>query len=94
MLRYIGYGADGSKWFASEMKGTKFLIVITILSCHYSTAHTISHVFVIASALATECARFESFPPGHIYTSKSGTFTRWYKPDWMEVSLVVSCNYS
>jgi asparagine synthase (glutamine-hydrolysing) len=55
---YIGYGADGSKWFASEMK-----------------------------ALADQTARFESFPPGHIYSSKTGIFTQWYKPDWMEAAI-------
>ena len=54
---YIGYGADGSVWFASEMK-----------------------------ALNSSCARFEVFPPGHFYSSKTGTFTRWYAPDWMEPS--------
>ena len=48
---YIGYGADGSVWFASEMK-----------------------------ALAPETARFELFPPGHFYSSKTKTFTRWYDP--------------
>ena len=51
---YIGYGADGSKWFASELK-----------------------------SLAQDCARFETFPPGHIYSSKTGTFTKWYNPIWM-----------
>lgn len=50
---YIGYGADGSVWFASEMK-----------------------------ALSSETARFELFPPGHFYSSKSKTFTRWYDPVW------------
>jgi len=52
---YIGYGADGSVWFASEMK-----------------------------ALATECARFEVFPPGHFYSSKGGQLTRWYNPVWRQ----------
>ena len=37
------YGADGSIWFASELK-----------------------------SLAKDCARFETFPPGHIYSSKTG----------------------
>jgi asparagine synthase (glutamine-hydrolysing) len=54
---YIGYGADGSIWFASEMK-----------------------------ALATECARFEVFLPGHYYSSKQGGMHRWYNPLWRDPS--------
>ncbi|KAF0688459.1 Aste57867_19924 [Aphanomyces stellatus] len=52
---YYGYGADGSVWFASEMK-----------------------------ALAHGCVRFELFPPGSVFTSTTGEFTRWYTPSWME----------
>lgn len=33
-------------------------------------------------SLATECARFEQFPPGHYFSSKSGQFTRWFNPTW------------
>jgi len=51
---YIGYGKDGSVWFASELK-----------------------------ALHDHCARFENFPPGHTYSSRTGTFERWYNPSWM-----------
>ncbi len=50
---YIGYGADGSVWFASELK-----------------------------AIAPECARFELFPPGHFYSSKTKKFESWYNPVW------------
>ena len=32
LFRYIGYGADGSKWFASEMKGAR---CITYLGSHH-----------------------------------------------------------
>lgn len=39
-------------------------------------------------ALCSECARFEPFPPGHFYSSKTKTFTQWYKPSW-KVSGVV-----
>jgi len=52
---YIGYGADGSTWFSSEMKG-----------------------------LNTECAKFQSFPPGHYYSSKTGEFVKWYTPTWTQ----------
>ncbi len=52
---YFGYAADGSVWFASEMK-----------------------------ALAHECVRFDIFPPGHIWTSTTSTFTRWYAPSWIQ----------
>ncbi|KAH9320618.1 hypothetical protein KI387_015257, partial [Taxus chinensis] len=50
---YMGWGLDGSIWFASEMKG-----------------------------LHNDCERFESFPPGHIYSSKHGGIQRWYNPPW------------
>lgn len=50
---YYGYGADGSTWFASEMK-----------------------------ALCQDCATFHTFPPGHFYSSKTKTFTKWYTPTW------------
>ncbi|KAF5960509.1 hypothetical protein HYC85_001718 [Camellia sinensis] len=50
---YMGWGLDGSVWFASEMK-----------------------------ALSDDCERFMSFPPGHIYSSKSGGLRRWYNPPW------------
>ncbi len=56
---YIGYGADGSTWFASEMK-----------------------------AFSGECSRFETFPPGMYYSSKTpGKFHPWYQPKWREISL-------
>jgi asparagine synthase (glutamine-hydrolysing) len=35
-------------------------------------------------ALATECARFEPFLPGHFYSSKQAKMTRWYNPLWRE----------
>ncbi|THF95122.1 hypothetical protein TEA_016988 [Camellia sinensis var. sinensis] len=50
---YMGWGLDGSVWFASEMK-----------------------------ALSDDCERFMSFPPGHIYSSKSGGLRRWFNPPW------------
>jgi len=55
---YIGYGADGSTWLASEMK-----------------------------ALARECVRFETFPPGSFFSSKTNEFVRWYNPLWREPTL-------
>ncbi|KAL4189732.1 hypothetical protein AMTRI_Chr08g166850 [Amborella trichopoda] len=32
--------------------------------------------------LHDECEHFESFPPGNLYSSKSGGFKRWYNPPW------------
>ncbi|PPS06408.1 hypothetical protein GOBAR_AA14195 [Gossypium barbadense] len=32
--------------------------------------------------LNDDCEHFESFPPGHLYSSKSGGFRRWYNPPW------------
>jgi len=52
---YIGWGRDGSLWFASEFK-----------------------------ALAEDCDRFEEFPPGHYWSSKTMEFRRWYNPPWFD----------
>jgi len=50
---YIGYGSDGSIWFASELK-----------------------------AIHDQCERFECFPPGHYYSSRTHSFKKWYTPGW------------
>jgi asparagine synthase (glutamine-hydrolysing) len=36
-------------------------------------------------SLINECAKFQNFPPGHIYCNKgshAGEFQRWYTPNW------------
>ena len=36
-------------------------------------------------SLVDKCAKFQNFPPGHIYVSKgenAGKFQRWYTPSW------------
>ncbi len=38
-------------------------------------------------ALATSCARFEPFLPGHYFSSKEGKMVRWYNPVWMEPAI-------
>lgn len=30
-----------------------------------------------------DCARFQQFPPGHFYSSKTGEFTRYYNPKFL-----------
>lgn len=35
-------------------------------------------------ALCTDCARFEQFPPGNIFSSKTGQLSRWYNPVWRQ----------
>ncbi|XP_048492320.1 asparagine synthetase [glutamine-hydrolyzing] isoform X3 [Beta vulgaris subsp. vulgaris] len=32
--------------------------------------------------LHDDCEHFEWFPPGHLYSSKSSSFRRWYNPPW------------
>ena len=56
---YWGKGADGSTWFASEMK-----------------------------ALQDKCEWVDTFPPGHVYRSKTGTIERWHNPIWMDESYI------
>jgi asparagine synthase (glutamine-hydrolysing) len=55
---YIGWGKDGSVWFASECK-----------------------------ALKDDCERFEAFPPGKYYSSRTGTFEQYYKPGWWDEAI-------
>lgn len=55
---YIGWGTDGSVWFASEMK-----------------------------ALKDDCEQFQTFPPGHIYSSKTGSLRRYYEPQWFSEAI-------
>lgn len=57
---YMGYGDDGSIWFASELK-----------------------------VVADQCARFQTFLPGHYFSSKVGTVQQWYFPLWKCISV---CN--
>ncbi|XP_056866631.1 asparagine synthetase [glutamine-hydrolyzing] isoform X3 [Raphanus sativus] len=37
--------------------------------------------------LHEECEHFEVFPPGHLYSSKSGGFKQWYNPPWYNESV-------
>ncbi|XP_024524654.1 asparagine synthetase [glutamine-hydrolyzing] 2 [Selaginella moellendorffii] len=38
-------------------------------------------------ALVDDCERFETFPPGHLYSSKAGGLRRWYNPPWFSESI-------
>ncbi|VVB00958.1 unnamed protein product [Arabis nemorensis] len=37
--------------------------------------------------LHEDCEHFEAFPPGHLYSSKSGEFKQWYNPPWFNESI-------
>lgn len=37
--------------------------------------------------LHDDCEHFESFPPGHLYSSKTGALRRWYNPPWFSESI-------
>ncbi|CAO1946581.1 unnamed protein product [Urochloa humidicola] len=39
-------------------------------------------------ALNDECEHFEIFPPGHLYSSKTGGFSRWYNPQWFDEAII------
>ncbi|KAL0722409.1 hypothetical protein Bca4012_037008 [Brassica carinata] len=43
--------------------------------------------------LHEDCEHFEVFPPGHLYSSKSGGFKQWYNPPWYNESLIPSTPY-
>ncbi|XP_006655987.2 asparagine synthetase [glutamine-hydrolyzing] 2 [Oryza brachyantha] len=38
-------------------------------------------------ALSDDCERFITFPPGHLYSSKTGSLRRWYNPPWFSESI-------
>jgi asparagine synthase (glutamine-hydrolysing) len=44
-------------------------------------------------ALNDECEHFEIFPPGHLYSSKTGGFGRWYSPPWYDEAIIPSVPY-
>ncbi|KAJ0575655.1 putative asparagine synthase (glutamine-hydrolyzing) [Helianthus annuus] len=37
--------------------------------------------------LNDECEHFEVFPPGHLFSSKTGGFKRWYNPPWFNETI-------
>ncbi|RXI04179.1 hypothetical protein DVH24_038453 [Malus domestica] len=37
--------------------------------------------------LNDDCEHFESFPPGHLYSSKEGELKRWYNPTWFSETI-------
>ncbi|XP_040973642.1 asparagine synthetase [glutamine-hydrolyzing] 1 isoform X1 [Gossypium hirsutum] len=37
--------------------------------------------------LNNDCEHFECFPPGHLYSSKTGVFRRWYNPPWFSEAI-------
>ncbi|KAF8402627.1 hypothetical protein HHK36_010716 [Tetracentron sinense] len=37
--------------------------------------------------LNDDCEHFESFPPGHLYSSKEGGLRRWYNPPWFSEAI-------
>ncbi|KAD4981901.1 hypothetical protein E3N88_18572 [Mikania micrantha] len=37
--------------------------------------------------LNDDCEHFEAFPPGHLYSSKTGGFKRWYNPPWFSETI-------
>lgn len=39
-------------------------------------------------AIADQCVAFSTFPPGHIYTEKTG-FVKYYQPEWEDASKAV-----
>jgi asparagine synthase (glutamine-hydrolysing) len=44
-------------------------------------------------ALNDECEHFEIFPPGHLYSSKTGGFSSWYNPPWYDEAIIPSFPY-
>lgn len=38
-------------------------------------------------ALKDDCERFQCFPPGHIYSSRTGSLHRYYEPQWFSEAI-------
>ena len=54
------------------------------MSLIFTNANRMNRFASEMKALATECARFEPFLPGHFYSSKQAKMSRWYNPMWRE----------
>lgn len=54
------------------------------LFCLYSGSIWISSEL---KGLNDDCEHFESFPPGHLYSSKEGGLRRWYNPLWFSEAI-------
>jgi asparagine synthase (glutamine-hydrolysing) len=44
-------------------------------------------------ALKDDCERFEVFPPGHLYSSKSGGLRRYFNPPWYSGTMIPNTPY-
>ena len=45
-------------------------------------------------ALLPWCEEVNTFPPGHVYDSREGTFKRWYRRDWQDYEAVADATSS
>ncbi|KAL3687780.1 hypothetical protein R1sor_014089 [Riccia sorocarpa] len=92
---YIGWGLDGKSLDSSEnldndslhtgvFEGSTEYVDENDPSKSWSVRRTSGSLWFSSEmkALVDDCETFHSFPPGHIYSSKTGTLRRWYNPPW------------
>lgn len=97
---YWGHGADGSVWFASEMKAlqTKCTniecfppVCNWLLGCYYlRCCRELLPLQPLWKALLTTSnwlmlRLLAGVLQGHVYRSSTGKLERWFKPDWISL---------
>lgn len=79
--RYSIFASISSSW---NLGLSQFLPTPFLLFLKYSGSVWISSEM---KGLNDDCEHFECFPPGHLYSSKTGGFRRWYNPPWFSEAI-------
>lgn len=63
--------------------------------CSESAVGTAGSVWISSEmkGLNDDCEHFEVFPPGHLYSSKGGSYKRWYNPPCYSEEAIPSVPY-
>ena len=62
------------------------IFVAKLNYCQFSSSGSV-WISSELKGLNDDCEHFESFPPGHMYSSKEGGFRRWYNPPWFSEAI-------
>ncbi|KAL4939005.1 hypothetical protein BDV06DRAFT_214652 [Aspergillus oleicola] len=100
---YMKYGLDAPKyldgmfaWVLYDKEQDRVVAArdpIGICSFYIGWSSKLPGAVFFASELKSlhpVCDKVEAFPPGHIYESKSGEFTRYFQPKWWDPTNVPS----
>lgn len=65
---------------------TQFMRSFIVVEFYYTSTGSI-WISSEMKGLNDDCEHFESFPPGHLYSSKDGELRRWYNPPWFSEAI-------